>query len=181
MTIEELVEGIENGNITIKINRYEKMPNRTRLTKGVSNVVLEIDTDTYENQLKESLRVLSNFSRTDQLALAKKLKSTSDKVKEALEEQKDSTRKSLTSINEGSTRRKNPNVTLTHGVQQHPETKDIYLKGKVIEETLLVEATYKETNKREKTVIKESLRKMLPTNQKMFKLTVQELNKLSFE
>jgi len=51
----------------------------------------------------------------------------------------------------------------------------------VIEETLLVEATYKETNKREKTVIKESLRKMLPTNQKMFKLTVQELNKLSFE
>lgn len=184
MNIEDIKNGIENGK-TIHITNYVKEADgKSRLTRGVSDVSIKVDTRPYSEILKESIQLVSRVPLSEQKRLEMKHQTDRETVKKAMEEVSDSLRKSLSvQLNESpsapKTRKTNPNKFITKGLEVSPDGLYVYLSGEVVEETVKIKPTYKPVKSKPKTLVKKDINAKLPINIKKFKVPIGEISKIS--
>lgn len=184
MNIEQLKEKLSNQteDTKLKITGYIKPAGGNRLTQGSSTVTFAVNYD-YGDLLKESEEQLKSVSQDTLRQLAKSHDTDLDTAQKALDELKESIRKSITSYQSGEGSRKSKKesiISLGRNVDYDQETGDIYFVAQKLDEKILVKENYKKVNSRPKTLVKNALSENLPKNLKTYKINKTDLHKLSF-
>jgi len=188
---EQLKQLLVTENLkTVKVDRYTKEADgKSLLTKEIYDVTFSLDWN-YKKLLEESRDILKSFTRDNRLTTAKRLneskrlkeETTSDEVKEVVDELLESLNSRLASFNSTDYEESKDDevIKIAHGVEQKKDY--IYFNGIEKEKTMILEGTYKKVNSKDKTIIKEFINKQLPMNKlKRYKVAIGDLHQVSLE
>lgn len=177
MTLDDLQEGLEQGK-KLTIRGYVKPKNRYRLSDEVVDVTIDTQIPSYDILKRQSLSEVKRIPLNKVVTIAKKHGGTKEDAEKALNE----VTASLEKTSSGSSGRfSDPKyTTIAPYVNFNSETGDIYFTGKKVSENKLSTSSYKDKNSRAKTLIKNELQKDLPNKLKVWKVNVDDIDKIEF-
>ena len=175
MNIEDLKEGLSQGK-KIRINGYVKPKNNYRLSDEVVDVEIDTQLPSYDILKRQSLTEIKSVPLSKVREIAKKYKGSKEDAEKALNEVKASLEKKSGGGRFGG----DDYISIAPYVNMKRDTGDIYFTGKKVREEKVSSSTYKEKNSRAKTLIKRDLQKDLPNKLQVWKVNVDDLNKVEF-
>lgn len=178
--LEEIVSEILMEKKNVEIRGYVKKPNKTRLTEGIVDVVIDTNLPPYIDLLNMSLRELKSIKAREQAVIREKFDVEQDVVDKAFEEIENSLKRSIKNYD---TRKENaeddPLVDyLGAGIFYNRSSSSITFKGKEVSKRVKLQEQYKPVKSRPKTLVKKYINGKLPNNIKQYKISTTELNKL---
>jgi hypothetical protein len=181
--LKMISEYVESKRGYVQIPNYIKEVNSSgRLTEGRSNIIVNTMVKPYLELLRDSLEeVQRNRSSADyQNTVSKVTGVPVDVVKQAVQEVTESLVKSIQKHESGeSTERETPNMEYYgNGIYMNTDTNDVYIKGHLVMEKVLIAPTYKPKKSQPKTIAKEYIQKGLPNQLVNYKIPFAQLNQL---
>ena len=175
MNLEELKQGLKSGR-KIRIRGYVKPQNRYRLSDEVVDVEIDTQLPTYDILKRQSLNELKRKPLSEVIRIGKSKGASKEDSEKAYRELTES----LSGGSSSSRFSGSEYESVAPYVNMNTDTGDIYFMGKKLKENVISSSTYKEKNSRPKTLVKNELRKNLPNNVSVWKVNVDDLDKVEF-
>lgn len=178
--LKKLSQEISDTGKNILIRNYVKEKNRQRIKEGKCDVIVKVDIPSYDDLLRASISQVQKYPRDYLNKLAQKHGVDLAEVEKQRESVINSLQKSLDRFNSSeSTKEEDKYHYFGNGIKMNKDTNDIYILGKKVEERVIMKEEYKEVNSRTSTLIKNDLRKNLPSDLKNYKVKSRDFYKIN--
>lgn len=173
--LQTIVDKVKTGKYNVFINRYIKEVDTYRLSRGESDIVLNVDLKPYPERVRESVDYLLRIPLSEKRVLSGSYGATLQEVEMAIDEKINSLRKSVSSEEKSED---DKYIVYSNWLKQNRETGDIYISGQLVSEVEYVKPKYKEKKSKLKTIIKEDISKRLSTEIKRYKVSLESIDKI---
>jgi hypothetical protein len=174
--LQTLVDKVKTGKWCVLINRYVKEVDTYRLSRGESDVVIDVDLKPYTDRVRESVDYLLRIPLAEKRVLSGARGATLQEVELAIDEKINSLRKSVSS--DDNKPEDDKYIVYSNWLKQNSETGDIYITGQLVSETEYIKPKYKEKKSKVKTLLKEDISKNLSTEIKRYKVPLVSIEKI---